>query len=144
MKLGPDYFVGCRLSWAQYDKIRRLLGWFRTADGWAPRRIPGEPNFQFPSPCCRKLLYQQALKLSRKYGIEHVELEDFHGARVDVAKTAEHITAFIRLAPTEPLHLQICGDGFRAIRHCEVLNACIRVLKRAPLLQSGFSALFTL
>ena len=47
-----------------------------------PRRIPGEPEFVFPSPCCRKVLYNRVLVLTQRYGLEHVELDDFHGARV--------------------------------------------------------------
>ena len=106
--------------------------------------IPGEEVLAYPSPCGRKTLYKKARKLSRMYGIRHVELDAFHGARVDADKTAHQILALIKHEPNEVIHLQVCGDGFRAVRHCEVLNGCMRVLKYIPLVQTGFSSLFTL
>lgn len=141
-----DDNVGCDLSSRQYDRLRRLLAWERDSSNqtWVRRKVSPDELFTFPSPVSSKTLSRQTSKLADKFGLVHIAEFDVRGGGFEIPKAASRLLAILKHPLTEPVHLQVCGDGFRSIRHSEVLNGGLRVLRFSPTIQTGYSSLFTM
>ena len=127
------FFIGGRgQTHAQYDAIRRLMGftYIRPAagkKGWRRRKFTGSKR-SYPSPRCSKSISKFADKKVLESGLRDFD-DNTGGAQFDVNTIVVQLIDALQ-APTKPahVHLQVLGDGFRAMHGSSIINIGVRLL----------------
>jgi hypothetical protein len=95
--------------------------------GWKRRTFVGSKR-AYPSPRCSKSISSFADKMVRESGLEEFT-GDSGGAQFDANKIVCQLIDSLKL-PIRPdhVHIQILGDGFRAMHSNDIVNVGVRVL----------------
>ena len=99
--------------------------------GWRKRKFSRYQNLSFPSPLCSKSVSAFAQKLCEDSGLEEIGFEfDGAGAQLDPDKVVRQLIDSLPATSDRPthIHLQILGDGFRAMHSSSIVSVGARLL----------------
>ena len=96
--------------------------------GWRIRKF-SKSNLSYPSPLCSKTVSTFADHLTRDFGLKEMDAEFGGGAEFDTNKIVMQLIDAVQ-APTRPkhIHIQVLGDGFRAMHSTSIVSVGIRLL----------------
>ena len=116
-----------------YDAIRRLMGYLYVEPsqpkkkGWVKRRFRNT-DISFPSPICSKTISTFADKMCLASGLEELPAEWGGGAQFDADHIVIQLIDSLQHNPSPShVHLQIMGDGFRAMKS-NIVSVGVRLL----------------
>ena len=121
---------------SQYDAIRRLMGYvyqtpkLQVRKGWRRRKFSKYPKLSFPSPICSKNVSKFAQNLCKESGLEEIPIQfGGAGAQFDPDKIVRQLIQSLSVT-TKPthVHLQVLGDGFRAMHSSSIVSVGARLL----------------
>ena len=116
-----------------YDAIRRMMGYLYIEPtqpkkkGWVKRRFHNT-DLSVPSPICSKKISAFADKMCRASGLEELPEEWGGGAQFDADQIVTQLIDSLQRTPLPShVHLQIMGDGFRAMK-TNIVSVGVRLL----------------
>ena len=142
--------VGVGLTVRQYNNVRKLLCMVHTgrkrkfSKRWKKSRISAsldKPKAHMPSPQTVREVNVHACGIADSFGLCELPAAEGNGARFDTCPVLQALASRYD-AVSSPLHVQILGDGFRALK-LPFLNIGARVLHDSEI-ENSFTALATM
>jgi hypothetical protein len=93
--------------------------------GWRKRRFLGS-KISYPSPLCSKSISKFADLKCFESGLSEMK-QPLAGAQFSADKIICQLVSALKVRP-DHVHLQICGDGFRAMHSTSIVNVGVRLL----------------
>ena len=120
---------------ASTDAIRRLMGYVYVKPtlgkkGRRKRKFGRYPKTSFPSPLCSKSVSKFADQMCLEAGLEDLTVEfGGGGAQFNPEKIVSQLIQSLP-HPSRPdqVHIQVLGDGFRAMKSCSIVCIGARLL----------------
>ena len=113
---------GRGLTHVQYDAIRRLMAYVYVSPnqpkqkGWIKRRFQGT-DIAVPAPICSKTISKYANEMCLASGLEEFPVECGGGAQFNGDDIVMQLVDALQQNPLpQRVHLQVMGDGFRAMK----------------------------
>ena len=116
----------------QFDAVRHLMGYTyakplaRAKKGWKKRRFT-QSKLSYPAPICAKSISKFADGLVKESGLKEFGVEKGGGAMFDANKIVCQLVSALDITPPQ-VHLQVLGDGFRAMRSTSIVSVGARLL----------------
>ena len=115
----------------QYDAIRRLMSYtylrqnIAKKKGWRRRKFVGS-RISYPSPLCSKTISNFADLKCKESGLTGFG-PGVAGAQFSADKIVCKLVSVLKVRPSH-VHIQVCGDGFRAMHSTSIVNVGVRLL----------------
>ena len=98
--------------------------------GWRKRKFLKYPKLSYPSPLCSKTVSKFAQGMCLKSGLEEMPIQfGGGGAQFDPDKIVRQlIESLSTTSKPHHVHLQVLGDGFRAMHSSSIVSVGARLL----------------
>ena len=93
--------------------------------GWRRRKFAGS-DISYPSPVCSKTISKFADKKCAESGLSEFG-PSIAGAQFSADKIICQLISALKVKP-DHVHIQVCGDGFRAMHSTSIVNIGVRLL----------------
>ena len=112
---------------------------------WKPRKFVSlkSSNLDFPAPLSSKTISHYADTLLHRAGLEHLSPDIGIGATLDPEHVLENLISNFDFGDEDRtrVHLQVLGDGFRALKEASIVSVGFRLLSETERADNSFTAL---